>query len=121
MTTKSLQSCVAIISLMAVSSAQPVHAQQQTGRCPKNLRVNDKLPGRPNWNLHPSGNPEEKFATLRTHRHRGIIVSGRMRAPLAGFNTNGISPHIEDVALKPDSGDDSTKDSTEGTNADALR
>jgi hypothetical protein len=35
MTTKSLQSFVAIISLMAVSSAQPVHAQQQTAASPK--------------------------------------------------------------------------------------
>jgi alpha-glucosidase len=35
MTTKSLQSFVAIISLMAVLSAQPVHTQQQTAASPK--------------------------------------------------------------------------------------
>ena len=44
MTTKSLQSFVAIISLMAPSFAQPVHAQQQTAASPK---AHERLGSRP--------------------------------------------------------------------------
>jgi hypothetical protein len=53
--------------------------KRSKGRCPINLRANDELAGRPNWNLHPSGNPEEKFVTLRTSWYRGRPVLLRRR------------------------------------------